>query len=149
MEKHPVGEIKDDDLRVHTIDLDCTLKDGEVLVRTEMISLDPTHRVWMSGKETYLPGMKLGDVMRAGCVGHVVKSKDPKLPIGTLVGGMSGVQEYFIPQTMTADRRMFSGVSPLPASLPHSNFLSLFAPHIGGTAYTGTVDICGKNVVPG
>ena len=45
--KRPVGDIKDDDLQVKTITLDCTLKEGEVLVRIELVSLDPTHRIFI------------------------------------------------------------------------------------------------------
>ena len=146
--KRPVGDIKDDDLQVREVTLDCTLKDGEVLVRVELISLDPTHRVWMGEKDSYLPAVKLGAVMRAGGAGYVVKSKDPKLPVGTFVGGLCGVQEYFI-ATNTGATGIFSAVRKLDDSLPHSTYMSLLAPHIGGTAYTGTFDICGKNVGPG
>jgi len=148
--KHPVGDIKDDDLQVREAKLNCTLENGEVLVRIEMVSLDPTHRVWMNGMPSYLPAVKLGDVMRAGGAGYVVKSKDPKIPVGSYVGGLCGVQEYHIGKN-TDSKDIFSSVKMLPQSdsMPHSNFMSLLAPHIGGTAYTGTVDICGKNVGPG
>ena len=194
--KRPVGDIKDDDLQVREVSLDCTLENGEVLVRIEIVSLDPTHRVWMSDIDSYLPAVKLGAVMRAGgagmnCIkiglpgnlilgyyfqenrtsqrpflllriifpgrlifiqlspGYVVKSKDPKTPVGSYVGGLVGVQEYCITKANAKD--IFSSVKVLPGSesMPHSNFMSLLAPHIGGTAYTGTVDICGKNVGPG
>ena len=146
--KRPIGDIKDDDLQVREIKLDCTLKDGEVLVRIELISLDPTHRIWMNDMASYLPPVQLGAVMRAGGAGYVVKSKDPKLPVGSFVGGLTGVQEYYI-ATNTDSKNIFASVRALDDSLPHSNYMSLLAPHIGGTAYTGTVDICGKNVGPG
>ena len=67
--KRPVGDIKDDDLQVREVSLDCTLENGEVLVRIEIVSLDPTHRVWMSDIDSYLPAVKLGAVMRAGGAG--------------------------------------------------------------------------------
>ena len=148
--KRPVGDIKDDDLQVREVTLDCTLANGEVLVRIELVSLDPTHRVWMSDVDSYLPAVKLGSVMRAGGAGYVVKSKDPKVPVGTYVGGLVGIQEYHIGKA-SDPKDMFASVKVLPGSesMPHSNFMSLLAPHIGGTAYTGTVDICGKNVGPG
>ena len=148
--KRPVGDIKDDDLQVRDQMLNCTLENGEVLVRIELVSLDPTHRIWMSDMDSYLPAVKLGSVMRAGGAGYVVKSKDPKTPVGSYVGGLVGIQEYFIGQTNNS-KDFFTSVKVLPQSdsMPHSNFMSLLAPHIGGTAYTGTVDICGKNVGPG
>jgi len=148
--KRPVGDIKDDDLQVREVTLNCTLENGEVLVRVELVSLDPTHRVWMNDMDSYLPPVKLGAVMRAGGAGYVVKSKDPKTPVGSYVGGLVGIQEYCIAKPNDA-KDIFSSVKVLPGSesMPHSNFMSLLAPHIGGTAYTGTVDICGKNVGPG
>jgi NADPH-dependent curcumin reductase CurA len=148
--KRPVGDIKDDDLQVRVEMLNCTLGNGEVLVRIEMVSLDPTHRIWMNDMESYLPPVSLGAVMRAGGSGYVVKSKDPKTPVGSYVGGLVGVQEYFIGKS-NESKNIFTSVKVIPHSdsMPHSNFMSLLAPHIGGTAYTGTIDICGKNVNPG
>ena len=146
--RRPYGDIKDDDLKVCEKPLDCTLKEGEALVKVELISLDPTHRVWMTDMPSYLPPVQLGDVMRAGGAGYVVKSKEPKLPVGSYVAGLVGVQEYFIAKHSDS-KDIFSSVKVLDDSLPHSNYMSLLAPHIGGTAYTGTVDICGKNVGEG
>ena len=94
--RRPVGDIKDDDLQFCEKTLDCTLKDGEALVKVELVSLDPTHRVWMTDVPSYLPPVQLGDVMRAGGAGYVVKSKEPKLPVGSYVAGLVGIQEYFI-----------------------------------------------------
>merc|ERR1712241_1556439 len=145
--KRPVGDIKDDDLQFCEKSLDCTLKAGEALVKVELVSLDPTHRVWMTDVPSYLPPVQLGDVMRAGGAGYVVKSKEPKLPVGSYVAGLVGIQEYFIAK-YSESKSIFS-VKVLDDSLPHSNYMSLLAPHIGGTAYTGTVDICGKNVEAG
>ena len=127
--KRPVGDIKDDDLQVKTVTLDCTLKEGEVLVRIELVSLDPTHRIWMNDMASYLPPVQLGDVMRAGGSGYVVKSKDPKMPVGAYVAGLLGVQEYFIAKSTDA-KDIFKSVKILPEGLPHSNYMSLLAPHI-------------------
>jgi len=147
--KRPSGDIKDSDIKYIVETLDCTLKDGEALVKVELVSLDPTHRVWMNDVASYLPPVQLGSVMRAGGAGYVVKSKEPKLPVGSYVAGLVGVQEYFIAKHSDSPKDIFSSVKILDDSLPHSNYMSLLAPHIGGTAYTGTVDICGKNVCEG
>ena len=45
------------------------LADGQVLVRLVYLSLDPTNRVWMNEADSYLPALKLGDVMRGGGIG--------------------------------------------------------------------------------
>ena len=39
--------------------------EGEALVRTEWISLDPTNRAWIGETPTYLPPVGIGEVMRA------------------------------------------------------------------------------------
>ena len=40
------------------------LGEGEALVRTEWISLDPTNRAWIEETPTYLPPVGIGEVMR-------------------------------------------------------------------------------------
>ena len=51
--------------------------EGEALVRTRWISLDPTNRAWISETPTYLPPVAIGEVMRAGGLGEVVASNSP------------------------------------------------------------------------
>jgi NADPH-dependent curcumin reductase CurA len=126
--------IPDDDLQLHVQHLDCTLKENQVLVRNELLSIDPTHRIWMSDRPQYMPPVNVGDPMRALSVGIVVKSKSAKLPVGMLVTGLGLVQEYFV----SSDR----AVGPLDPALPHSAYLSIFSGVIGLTAWKGTYDIC-------
>jgi len=45
------------------------LNEGELLVKSEYISLDPAMRGWMNEGKSYIPPVRLGDVMRAGGVG--------------------------------------------------------------------------------
>ena len=40
-------------------------EEGEVVVRTRYLSLDPTNRIWMSDQKQYMPPMNPGDVVRA------------------------------------------------------------------------------------
>ena len=51
------------------------LKDGEVLIQTLYLSMDPTNRVWMRDIPQYLPPVAIGEVMRALGLGRVVKSR--------------------------------------------------------------------------
>ena len=50
------------------------LSEGEVLIRQHFVSLDPAMRGWMNANRSYVPPMELGEVMRAGTVGEVVKA---------------------------------------------------------------------------
>lgn len=70
--------------------------DGEALVRVNWISLDPTNRTWINDTPTYLPPVGIGEVMRAGGIGEVVASKNPNYPVGQLVQGLLGWQDYVV-----------------------------------------------------
>ena len=68
--------------------------DGGVLVKTLALSLDPAMRGWMNEGKSYIPPVGIGEVMRAGGVGKVVASRNPKFAAGDIVSAMPGVQEY-------------------------------------------------------
>ena len=71
-------------------------EDGQALVKITHVSLDPAMRGWMNEGATYIEGVKLGDVMRAGTVGVVVESRVPELTEGDAVRGVLGVQQYAV-----------------------------------------------------
>jgi NADPH-dependent curcumin reductase CurA len=70
--------------------------DGEALVRVNWISLDPTNRTWINDTPTYLPPVGIGEVMRAGGLGEVVASNNPNYPVGQIVQGLVGWQDYLV-----------------------------------------------------
>ena len=70
--------------------------EGEALVRTEWISLDPTNRAWLEETPTYLPPVGIGEVMRALGLGRVVASNHPAYSEGQLVQGLTGWQEWVV-----------------------------------------------------
>jgi NADPH-dependent curcumin reductase CurA len=110
------------------------LLDGQILVRTVHLSLDPTNRGWTNASATYLPPLTLGDVMRGFGVGIVEESKNPAFTQGQLVQGMTGWQEYVV-----SEGRGFARVTPVPG-LPFTAYLGLLG-HIGATAYFGLLDV--------
>ena len=69
---------------------------GGVLVRTLALSLDPAMRGWMNEGKSYIAPVGIGEVMRAGGIGQVVASQNPKFAVGDLVAGGLGVQEYML-----------------------------------------------------
>ena len=68
-------------------------KEGEVLVQTRLLSLDPANRAWMMGK-TYRDALEPGQVMSGFAIGEVVDSKAPGLAKGDIVEGDWGWQDY-------------------------------------------------------
>jgi NADPH-dependent curcumin reductase CurA len=69
---------------------------GEFRVRVEYVSLDPAMRGWMNEGRSYIPPVKLGEVMRAGAAGIVEASSHPAFKAGDAVQGVFGVQGYAI-----------------------------------------------------
>jgi NADPH-dependent curcumin reductase CurA len=67
--------------------------EGEVLVRNLWLSVDPTQRGWIAG-DTYLPAVKIGEVVRSFAVGKVIESRHPGFKPGQLVQGLFGWQDY-------------------------------------------------------
>ncbi len=68
-------------------------KEGEVLVRTLYLSLDPYMRGRMSGSPS-APLNRLGEVIPGRTVGEVVESKNPAFAPGDHVLGANGWQSY-------------------------------------------------------
>jgi NADPH-dependent curcumin reductase CurA len=67
--------------------------EGEVLVKTTLLSLDPASRAWMAGR-TYRSMLEPGEVMAGWGLGEVVKSNSEKFAKGDLVSGEYGWQQY-------------------------------------------------------
>jgi NADPH-dependent curcumin reductase CurA len=107
--------------------------DGEVLVQTLFVSLDPAMRGWMNDVRSYIPPVGIGEVMRALVAGRVLASNHPRLAVGDHVTGMIGVQEYAV---LPGDAlvKVDIELAPLPVYLG-----TLGMP--GMTAYFGLLDI--------
>ena len=106
---------------------------GQILVKQHYVSLDPAMRGWMNEGKSYIAPMEIGSVMRAGSVGEVVDSKNPKFQIGQYVAGTGGVQQYAL-----TDGKGFYHVDHKLAPLP-MYIGTLGMP--GMTAYFGITEV--------
>src|SRR5690606_6565196 len=88
--RRPVGMLQQGDLELVKEPVQPPAE-GEVLVRTLYLSLDPTNRLWMSDTEQYLEPVGLGAAMRGVTLGIVEHSQAEKFPVGTLVIPHEGV----------------------------------------------------------
>ncbi len=93
--KRPAGEPRRDDFAFDT-EAVSEIDDGQLLVKTRYLSLDPAMRGWMNDAKSYIAPVALGEVMRAGGIGIVVVSKHPKFKEGDTVSGMLNVQDYAV-----------------------------------------------------
>ena len=108
--------------------------EGEVLVKTEYISIDPSMRGQMENRADYVAPLQLGDVMRANGIGRVSSSNHPEYMQGDLVLGVFGMQDYAISDGKNIPLRKFNNdVEPLAA-------LSVFG-GTGMTAYFGLLEL--------
>ena len=62
--KRPLKEISNDCFDFVTRPIPETLADGDVLVKQLILSMDPTHSIWMRKVVQYSPCVGLGNVMR-------------------------------------------------------------------------------------
>jgi NADPH-dependent curcumin reductase CurA len=128
----PVGAVKRSDFN-STEEAVGTPVDGQVLVKTLYLSLDPAMRGWMNEGKSYIPPVELGAVMRAGGIGKVLESKDAAFKPGDFVSGSLNVQEYAI-----LPAKHLTKVDPKLAPLPV--YLSTLGMP-GLTAYFGLLDV--------
>lgn len=93
--KRPVGKITHENLKVSNESIPVP-SDGQVLVENLYLSIDPTHRIWMSDIPQYMAPVKLGDVMRAMSLGVIKESKHPDWKVGTYVVAAGGVCDFYV-----------------------------------------------------
>ncbi|HEY2055504.1 MAG TPA: NADP-dependent oxidoreductase [Solirubrobacterales bacterium] len=110
------------------------LAEGQALVRTRLLSLDPTNRIWMSDIRGYMPPVPLGAVMRGLGIGEVVESRRADMPVGAKVSGFLGWQEHCLADDALLEAPLTVLPDPLPG--PESAFLGVLG-HTGVTAYIG------------
>ena len=75
---------------------DLKLDDNQFIIKNEFISLDPAMRGWLNDARSYIKPVNVGDVMRAGTVGKIIKSNNKYFNEGDYVSGWGGVQDYTI-----------------------------------------------------
>jgi len=117
------------------------LNDGEVLVRTLYISVDPYLRGRMREGKSYVPPFAVGDVIVSGVVGEVAESRAPDFKRGDLVTGMLGWRLYNLaktPELRKIDRRVAPvttalGVLGMPGLSAYFGLLDIGQPKEGET----------------
>ena len=104
---------------------------GEVLVRVQMLSVDPSQRTWMAGP-SYRPMLQPGSVMASYGVGEVIASQAPGFAPGDRVEGDLGWQDYAALPAAVLRRR--------DAARPIEQIVGVLG-ITGVTAYLGLLDV--------
>ena len=131
--RRPTGPIGPADFRFNEADIP-EPSDGEILVRNHYLSCDPTQRGWMA-RDTYMPAMPVGDVIRSFAGGEVVRSRDPRFEPGQHVQGLFGWQDYAVVKQSDA-----IPIFSIPSEFPITTGLSGLG-LTGLTAYFGLLDV--------
>jgi hypothetical protein len=129
---HPSGEPTEADFRIETVPVPDP-DDGQVLIRTIHLSLDPYMRGRMQAGPSYAPALEIGEVMTGGIVGEVVASRTSEFSAGTIVNTHLGWQAFGV-----ADPGDLRRVDPKLA--PISTALGVLGMP-GTTAYFGLLEI--------
>ncbi|MGA8117357.1 MAG: NADP-dependent oxidoreductase [Actinocatenispora sp.] len=109
------------------------LADGQILVRNQLMSVDPYMRGRMNDVKSYVPPFAVGAAMDGAAVGEVVASRSADRPEGTLVLHGLGWREYAVLEPKHA--------TPIDPNLaPVSAYLGVLGT-TGLTAYAGLVAV--------
>lgn len=145
----PVWTLKAGDFTLETRSVPAP-KPGQVVVKTLWLAFDPAMRGWMNDGPSYAPPVALGDVMRAHGVGEIVESAAPHYPVGTLVHGNLGWQDYALCQagdgTVGALEHIHGNAGGLPLvhrvpdGIPPTAVLGVLGT-TGLTAYFGMLEL--------
>ncbi|WP_058306434.1 NADP-dependent oxidoreductase [Gracilibacillus massiliensis] len=108
-------------------------ENGEVLIRTIYVSVDPYMRGRMVDAPSYVPPYQIDDVLGGGAIGEVVESKSSQFAIGDIVLGSYGWQSYYTAKEDEV-RKIDKDIAPIST---HLGILGM----PGLTAYFGLLDI--------
>ncbi|KAI8332630.1 hypothetical protein BC941DRAFT_436101 [Chlamydoabsidia padenii] len=124
-------------------DLDAPLADGEFILKTLVLSVDPYMRGRMrdSSVKSYSPAFPLGQPMTGHTVKEVVKSKSANFKEGDYVYGMGTFEEYFkLNDQIAKAYGLVVRNDPKTNGIPISNYVGILGMP-GMTAYVGLYKI--------
>ncbi len=130
--ERPKGEPTEQTLRLETGEIPVPT-DGQMLLRTVFLSLDPYMRGRMSDAPSYAAPVEIGQTMIGGTVSRVVSSRLDGFREGDWVVGFSGWQDYAL-----SDGR---GVTRLGPSPSHPSWALGVTGMPGFTAWSGLKEI--------
>src|SRR5713226_3203710 len=108
-------------------------KDGEVLLRTRFLSVDPYMRGRMRDQESYAIPFALNEVIAGGVVAEVIESRASAFRPGNIVTGLLGWRLYSVAKAEEL-RKIDPSVAPATTALGILGMPGL-------TAYFGLLDI--------
>ncbi len=133
LNKRPIGYPKEDDFKLIESSVD-KWDEGEILIESHYLSLDPYMRGRMNDSKSYAPSIKLGGIITGEVVGKVVQSKSKLFNEGDYATAHIGCQKYGKMDGASA-RKIDPELAPISTSLGILGMPGL-------TAYFGFLDVC-------
>lgn len=130
---HPRGNLEHSDFRQVDADMP-DIGEGEALIQTLYLALEPAMKGWMENRADYVAPLAIGDVMRGYGTGRVIESRNDRLPIGTIVAGSLGWQEYAVTDGKSLPVQALPDDIDIPAAMGVLGVTGL-------TAYFGMLEI--------
>lgn len=136
--ERPKGNVDDSTFRTEKVPLASLSpsKPTEVLVRVDYVSMDPAMRGWLNDTRSYIAPVQIGETMRAGGIGTVVKvhETESKFKIGDVVQGFFGWTNYAL-----MDESRLTAINPPPGATALDYLGTLGSTAL--TAYFGLLDV--------
>lgn len=130
--KRPIGIPDDSCFKLITSEIPQTMN-GQLLLRTRFLSVDPYMRGRMNDRRSYVPPFQLNEVLNGGIVGEIIESKSNSFVKGDFVVGNLGWQDYSIVEGKEV-RKINPEIAPISTALGVLGMPGL-------TAYFGLLDI--------
>ncbi|MGI4814621.1 MAG: NADP-dependent oxidoreductase [Janthinobacterium lividum] len=111
----PQGMPVDADFRLETFDMPAP-RDGQVLLKTRYLSVDPYMRGRMDDRKSYVPPVAIDAVMGGGGIGEVLASRHPDFQAGDLAVGTTGWQTHSVVEGAML-RKIDPALAPLTTAL--------------------------------
>lgn len=132
LNSRPIGKPKESDFKFVNEDKP-EITNGEIILKTKFVSVDPYLRGRMSDAKSYVQPFKLNEPISSGCIAEVIESKNDSFKKGDFVSGSLDWKEY---QTSKGENLL--KVDENKASL--SAYLGVLG-MTGLTAYFGLTEI--------
>ena len=133
LNSRPEGMVLSENFSLHVEEIK-ELNEGEVLVKTLYLSVDPYMRGRMNNQKSYITPFELQAPLTGRIVGEVINSKSSAFPIGDFVTGMLNWSDYNVVPTNLLTKLVELDRSHLTSALYLTGMPGL-------TAYIGLINI--------
>ncbi len=133
LKNRPIGWPTEDDFEIEVSQIP-SIKEGEILLQTMWLSLDPYMRGRMNDAKSYADPVQIGAPMVGGAVAKVIESRSPMFSKNDIVEGRIGWQKYAVSSGIEL-RTIDKSLGPIQTAIGILGMPGL-------TAYFGFLDVC-------